>query len=58
MKQPNLVSTAFMLTVLVVAALLSSSCDSGGGMAVGSWRPDALGRRRLGPPIFVGGPGF
>jgi hypothetical protein len=58
MKQPNLVSTAFMLTVLVVAALLSSSCDSGGGMAVGVGAPTRWGGGGAGPPIFVGGPSF
>ena len=43
MKQPNLVSKAFVLTVLVVAALLSSSCDSYGGMAVGVGAPTRWG---------------
>ena len=58
MKKPNLVSTAFMLTVLVVAALLSSGCDSGGGMGVGVGAPTRWGSGGSGPPIFVGGPGF
>ena len=58
MKQPNLASTAFMLTVLVVAALLSSSCNSGGGMAVGVGAPTRWGGGTAGPPIFVGGPSF
>jgi hypothetical protein len=58
MKQPNLLSTAFMLPVLVVAALLSSSCNSGGGMAVGVGAPTRWGGGTAGPPIFVGGPSF
>ncbi len=58
MKQPNLVSTVFLLTVLVVAALLSSSCDSGGGMAVGVGAPTRWGGGSMGPPIFAGGPSF
>ncbi len=58
MKQSNLVSKAFVLTVLVVAALLSSSCDSGGGMAVGVGAPTRWGGGGAGPPIFVGGPSF
>jgi hypothetical protein len=58
MKQPNLVSTAFTLTVLVVAALLSSGCNSGSGMAVGVGAPTRWGGGTSGPPIFVGGPSF
>jgi hypothetical protein len=58
MKQPNLASTAFMLTVLVVAALVSSSCNSGAGMAVGVGAPTRWGGGTSGPPIFVGGPSF
>jgi len=58
MKQPNLLSTAFMLPVLVVAALLSSSCNSGAGMAVGVGAPTRWGGGTSGPPIFVGGPSF
>ena len=59
MKQPNRVSTTFTLTVLVVAALLSASCDSGGGMAVGVGAPTRWGGGGTsGPPIFVGGPSF
>jgi hypothetical protein len=57
MKQKNRVSTAFMLSVLVVAALLSASCDSGGGMGVGVSAPVRWGSGSSGPPIFVGGPG-
>ena len=58
MKQKDRVSTAFMLSVLVVAALLSSSCDSGGGgMGVGVSAPVRWGSGTSGPPIFVGGPG-
>ena len=58
MKQPNLVSTTFMLTVLVVAALLSSRCDSSGGMAVGVGTAPRWGGGGSGPPVFVGGPRF
>jgi hypothetical protein len=60
MKQPNLASTAFTLTLLVLAALLSSSCDSAGGMAVGVGAPTRWGGGggSSGPPIFVGGPSF
>jgi hypothetical protein len=47
-----------MITVLVVAALLSSSCDSGGGMAVGVGAPTRWGGGTTGPPVFVGGPSF
>jgi hypothetical protein len=58
MKQPNLVATAFVLMVLVVVALVSPGCDSGGGMAVGVGAPTRWGGGGSGPPIFVGGPGF
>ena len=58
MKQPNLAAQAFLLTMLVVAALLSSSCDSGGGMAVGVGAPARWGGGNSGPPVFVGGPRF
>jgi hypothetical protein len=58
MTRPNLVSRPFVLMLLVVAALLSSSCDSGGGMAVGVGAPTRWGGGTSGPPIFVGGPSF
>ena len=61
MKKPNLVSTAFVLTLLVVAALLSSSCDSGDGLGMGVGAPTRWGGGSSGgsgPPIFVGGPSF
>jgi hypothetical protein len=57
MKQPNLVSTALMLTVLVVAAILSLGCDSG-GMAVGVGAPTRWVGGTTGPPVFIGGPTF
>jgi hypothetical protein len=57
MKQPALVS-AFLLTVIVLAALVSSACDSGGGMGVGVGAPTRWGGGSGGPPIFVGGPSF
>jgi len=58
MKQPKFVSSAFMLTVLLVAALLSSSCDSYGGMGVGVGAPTRWGGGGSGPPVFAGGPRF
>jgi hypothetical protein len=57
MQQKDRVSAAFMLSVIVVAALLSASCDSGGGMGVGVSAPVRWGSGSSGPPIFVGGPG-
>jgi len=58
MKLPDLVSKTFVLTMLVVAVLMSSGCDSYGGMAVGVGAPTRWGGGTTGPPVFVGGPGF
>ena len=45
------------LAVLIVTALASSSCDSGGGIGVSAGTPARWGGTSgAGPPIFVGGP--
>ena len=58
MKQPNLVSTSFHADGARRrrAPVLELRFRRWHGR--GGWRPDALGRWRPGPPIFVGGPGF
>jgi hypothetical protein len=44
-----------VLALLVLAALVSASCDSGGGMGVGMSYPARWGGTS-GPPVLVGGP--
>lgn len=44
-----------ILLVVIAAALVSASCDSGGGMGVGMSYPARWGGTS-GPPVLVGGP--
>ena len=58
MSDLNLSRRGFVLALIVIAALLSSSCDSGGGMGVGVGAPTRWGGGNTGPPVFAGGPSF
>ena len=55
MKRTSLVSRSVIAALLIAAALVASSCDSGGGMGVGVGYPARWGGTS-GPPVLVGGP--
>jgi hypothetical protein len=59
MNRLNLGARTFVLALLLLAALVASSCESGGGMGVGGvGYPARWGGGTSGPPVFAGGPSF
>jgi hypothetical protein len=56
MSWMTFVSRAFLLGLVVAAALVSSSCDSGYGMGVGMDYGARWGGGATGPTVLVGGP--
>jgi len=56
MSCTNLVSRAFILGFVLVAALVSWSCDNGYGMGVGMDYGARWGGGASGPAVLVGGP--
>jgi hypothetical protein len=55
MTRSHIASRVLILALLMAAALVSASCDSGGGMGVGMSYPARWGGTS-GPPVLVGGP--
>lgn len=56
MSCANLASRAFILGLVLVAALVTSSCDNGYGMGVGMDYGARWGGGATGPSVLVGGP--
>ena len=54
----NSISRALFLVLVLLCALVSSSCQSDTGIGVGMDYPARWGGGSSGPPIFVGGPSF
>lgn len=52
----NFVSRGFILGLVIAAALVSWSCDSGYGMGVGTDYGARWGSGASGPDVLVGGP--
>jgi hypothetical protein len=50
------VSRGFILGLVIAAALVSASCDSGSGMGMGTDYGARWGGGAAGPDVFVGGP--
>ena len=55
MSYRNLLLRAWILSLLLTAALVSSGCING-GVGLGADYPARWGSGATGPPIFVGGP--
>jgi hypothetical protein len=56
MSWTNFVSRAFILGLVIVAALVASSCDNGYGMGAGMNYGARWGGGASGPGVIVGGP--
>jgi predicted small secreted protein len=54
----NFVSRGLILAVVLLCALVSSSCQSDTGIGTGMDYPARWGGGTSGPTIFVGGPAF
>jgi len=52
------ISRVLILALVLLCALVSSSCQSDTGIGVGMDYPARWGGGSSGPPIFVGGPSF
>jgi hypothetical protein len=58
MNSAKLVSRILLLSVVLMVALVASSCESGVGVGVGTGYPTRWGGGTSGPPVFVGGPAY
>lgn len=58
MNSAKLASKIVLVAVVLMVALVASSCESGVGVGVGTGYPTRWGGGTSGPPVFVGGPAY
>jgi len=59
MNSAKLASRMLVLAVVLLGALMASSCEGGTGVGVGAGYPTRWGGGAGGgPPVFVGGPSY